>query len=52
MNGEIRRTDEDIELDRYKKHDIEVVIDRLDPAEDRSRLVEAIESTEENRRAS
>jgi excinuclease ABC subunit A len=44
VNGEIRRTDEEIELDRYKKHDIEVVIDRLDPAEDRSRLVEAIEN--------
>lgn len=44
VNGEIRRTDEEIELDRYKKHDIEVVIDRLDPAVDRSRLVEAIET--------
>ena len=44
VNGEIRRTDEEIELDRYKKHDIEVVIDRLDPTEDRSRLVEAIET--------
>ena len=43
VNGEIRRTDEEIELDRYKKHDIEVVIDRLDPGKDRSRLVEAIE---------
>jgi len=44
VNGEICRTDEEIELDRYKKHDIEVVIDRLDPGMDRSRLVEAIES--------
>ena len=44
VNGEIRRTDEEIELDRYKKHDIEVVIDRLDPVEDRSRLVESIEN--------
>lgn len=44
VNGEIRRTDEEIELDRYKKHDIEVVIDRLYPAVDRSRLVEAIET--------
>ncbi len=44
VNGEIRRTDEEIELDRYKKHDIEVVIDRLDPAQDRSRLVEACEN--------
>jgi len=44
VNGEIRRTDETIELDRYKMHDIEVVMDRLDPARDRSRLVEAIEN--------
>ncbi len=44
VNGEIRRTDETIELDRYKMHDIEVVMDRLDPASDRSRLVEAIEN--------
>ena len=44
VNGEIRRTDEAIELDRYKKHNIDVVMDRLDPGEDRSRLVEAIEN--------
>jgi len=44
VNGEIRRTDEEIELDRYRKHDIEVVVDRLDPSEDRSRLVEACET--------
>jgi excinuclease ABC subunit A len=44
VNGEIRRTDEEITLDRYKKHDIDVVIDRLDPSEDRARLVEACES--------
>ncbi len=44
VNGEIHRTDEEIELDRYKKHDIEVVIDRLDPEDDRSRLVEACEN--------
>ena len=43
VNGEIHRTDDDITLERYKKHDIEVVIDRLD-AGDRSRLVEAIEN--------
>ncbi len=43
-NGEIRRTDDEINLDRYKKHDIDVVIDRLDPVEDRSRLVEACEN--------
>jgi excinuclease ABC subunit A len=44
VNGEIHRTDEEIELDRYKKHDIEAVMDRLDPMESRSRLVEAIEN--------
>lgn len=44
VNGEIHRTDEEIELDRYKKHDIDAVIDRLDPAGDRARLVEAIEN--------
>lgn len=44
VNGEVQRTDEEIELDRYKKHDIEVVIDRLSPTEDRSRLVEACEN--------
>ncbi|MDD3372378.1 MAG: excinuclease ABC subunit UvrA [Methanoculleus bourgensis] len=43
VNGDIRRTDEEITLERYRKHDIEVVIDRLD-AGDRSRLVEAVEN--------
>ena len=43
LNGQIIRTDEEIELDRYRKHNIDVVIDRLDPGEDKSRLVEAIE---------
>ncbi len=44
VNGDLHRTDEDIELDRYKKHDIQVVMDRLNPRQDRSRLVEAIEN--------
>ena len=44
VNGEIRRAEEEIELDRYKKHDIDVVMDRLNPAQDRARLVEAIEN--------
>ncbi|MCK4888541.1 MAG: excinuclease ABC subunit UvrA, partial [Candidatus Aminicenantes bacterium] len=30
VNGVIFRTDEKIELERYKKHDIDVVIDRVD----------------------
>ncbi|HOI70447.1 MAG: excinuclease ABC subunit A [Methanosaeta sp. PtaB.Bin087] len=44
VDGEIQRTDEEVDLDRYRKHDIEVVIDRLDPLEERSRLVEAVEA--------
>ena len=43
VNGEIYRTDDEIILDRYKKHDIEVVVDRMNPVEDRSRLFEACE---------
>jgi excinuclease ABC subunit A len=43
INGEIKRTDEEFALDRYKKHDIEVVIDRVEVS-DRSRLVEACEN--------
>ncbi len=43
INGEIHRTDEEVPLERYRKQDIEVVIDRLE-VEDRSRLVEAIEN--------
>ena len=44
LNGKIIRTDEEITLDRYKKHDIEIVIDRLETS-DRSRLAEAVENT-------
>ena len=43
VNGEIHRTDEKIELGRYKKHNIEIVIDRFDIS-DKSRLVEACEN--------
>jgi excinuclease ABC subunit A len=39
----IYRTDESIVLDRYKKHDISIVIDRLKPKEDKTRLTEACE---------
>ena len=42
VNGKIIRTDEKVTLDRYKKHDIEAVIDRI-AASDKSRLNEAIE---------
>ena len=43
INGEIHRTDEEVPLQRYRKQDIEVVVDRVE-IEDRSRLVEAIEN--------
>ncbi len=42
VNKEIKKTDEKIALGRYEKHDIEVVIDRLDVG-DRGRLSEACE---------
>lgn len=55
VNGEIRQVDEKIELDRYKNHTIEAVVDRLvvrfnpeDQSEDaqsaRSRLTDSIET--------
>src|SRR5512133_403102 len=43
VNGKIIRTDEEITLDRYKKQDIEIVIDRL-ASSDRTRLTEAVEN--------
>ncbi|MBU0757317.1 MAG: excinuclease ABC subunit UvrA [Nanoarchaeota archaeon] len=43
VNKAIYKTDEKISLDRYKKHDIEVVIDRLN-AKDKSRIAEAVEN--------
>ncbi len=39
----IYRTDDNIKLDRYKKHDIEIVIDRI-KTNDRTRLAEACEN--------
>jgi excinuclease ABC subunit A len=42
VNNKIIRTDEKITLDRYKKHDIEAIIDRI-KIEDKSRLNEAVE---------
>jgi excinuclease ABC subunit A len=42
VNRTIYRTDEEIKLERYKKHDIEIVIDRVETS-DTSRLTEAIE---------
>jgi excinuclease ABC subunit A len=45
VNGEIHRTDErdKIKLERYKKHDIEIVIDRVSST-DKTRLTEACEN--------
>ncbi len=43
VNGKVYRTDEKVKLERYKMHDIDVVIDRMD-AKDRSRLTEAVEN--------
>ncbi|HEY1408417.1 MAG TPA: excinuclease ABC subunit UvrA, partial [Promineifilum sp.] len=55
VNGEVRQVDEKIELDRYKNHTIEAVVDRLvirhegddasdEAASDRSRLTDSIET--------
>lgn len=43
VNKTIYRTGEEIKLERYKKHDIEIVVDRLDVG-DKSRLAEACEN--------
>ena len=43
VNGEIIRTDSTIKLDRYKKHDIDIIIDSFDLA-DEQRLKEAVEN--------
>ena len=55
VNGEVRQVDDKIELDRYKNHSIEAVVDRLiirhsagdeseEAASDRSRLTDSIET--------
>ncbi|MBA3531444.1 MAG: excinuclease ABC subunit UvrA [Ardenticatenales bacterium] len=49
VNGEVRDVNEEIDLDRYKAHTIEAVVDRLvvrqDPEnEDHSRLADSIET--------
>ncbi|MCO5180677.1 MAG: excinuclease ABC subunit UvrA [Candidatus Promineofilum sp.] len=55
VNGEVRAVDDKIELDRYKNHTIEAVVDRLvirhaaddtseEAASDRSRLTDSIET--------
>ena len=50
VDGEVREVDEEIELDRYKMHTIEVVVDRLivphpdDPTDFRPRLADSVET--------
>ncbi len=49
VNGQVREVDEDIELDRYKMHTIEAVVDRLvvhhgDEDGDRARLADSVET--------
>jgi excinuclease ABC subunit A len=43
VDGKIQRTDEKVKLERYVKHDIDAVQDRLVIGEDKQRLAEAIE---------
>ncbi len=61
VNGEVRQVDDKIELDRYKNHTIEAVVDRLvirhpadDPsdeaASDRSRLSHGVMPDPRSRR--
>ncbi len=45
VNGELRNLDEEIVLDKQKKHSIDIVVDRLKLSEDgRRRLAEAVEA--------
>lgn len=44
VNGKIYRTEDKIKLERYKKHDIEIVVDKFDIS-DKSRLNEAVETS-------
>jgi excinuclease ABC subunit A len=48
VDGVVREVDEEIELDRYKMHTIEAVVDRLviraDAGEDRARLADSVET--------
>ena len=43
INGEIKELNYGMQVDRYKVHDIEIVIDRLLVGDDRSRIAKAIE---------
>ena len=43
INGEIKELNYGMQVDRYKVHDIEIVIDRLLVSDDKSRIAKAIE---------
>lgn len=43
IDGELRELDYGMQVDRYKVHDIEIVIDRLLVGEDKSRINKAVE---------
>ena len=43
INGEIKELNYGMQVDRYKVHDIEIVIDRLQVGDDRSRIAKAVE---------
>ena len=46
VNGEIHSVDDDIKLDRYKKHDIDIVVDRLVVKKNMGqRLTDSVETT-------
>ena len=46
MDGSVLWLEEDIKLDKKKRHDIEVVVDRLRVTEDRrSRIAESVEAS-------
>lgn len=45
VNGEIKNLDEEIKLDKYKKHNIEIIVDRLQIESDiKTRLTDSIET--------
>ncbi len=46
INGEIKRTDDKIDLSRYKKHNIDLIVDRFD-IKDNLRLSDAIDLAKE-----
>ncbi|MBU1975493.1 MAG: excinuclease ABC subunit UvrA [Nanoarchaeota archaeon] len=43
VNGKIQKTTDKVKLERYKKHDIDIVVDRLDIS-DKTRLAESVET--------